>query len=249
MLERLADMIRPLEARAVLEATADMLSITGLTLEQFAKLMQGLGFDFQTGTRPKAKPARVVEAAPAAALEPTADVAAEEPVGQPEAEAAPEPAENAHAEEHVAEDEAEAAPELLAVEPDAAPEPEVVEVEAAEGEAVADPVADLETFYIFVRTPRRRPERPQREARKEPRRDQQAEQTRDQPREPRKEGAGGRKGRPDRRGGEGPRDKGKGPKPDTPRETPVTTARPPRVEKPIDPDNPFAALMALKSRF
>ncbi|MEO1724885.1 MAG: helicase-related protein [Pseudomonadota bacterium] len=57
MLERLADMIRPLDQRAGFEATPDMLSITGCTLEQFAELMQGLGYQTERGERPK--PARV----------------------------------------------------------------------------------------------------------------------------------------------------------------------------------------------
>ena len=56
MLERLADMIRPLDARAGFEAAADMLSITGLTLEQFAELMTGLGYRGERGERPKRKP-------------------------------------------------------------------------------------------------------------------------------------------------------------------------------------------------
>jgi ATP-dependent RNA helicase SUPV3L1/SUV3 len=42
MLERLADMLRSADTRGGFEATADMLSITGMTLEQFAGLMQGL---------------------------------------------------------------------------------------------------------------------------------------------------------------------------------------------------------------
>ena len=50
MLERLADM---LQRHAVVEATADMLSITGMTLEQFADLMQGLGYAAEAGSREK----------------------------------------------------------------------------------------------------------------------------------------------------------------------------------------------------
>ncbi|MBA3324051.1 MAG: hypothetical protein H0T41_01800, partial [Rhodobacteraceae bacterium] len=41
MLERLADMIRGLDAQAGFEASADMLSITGLSQDQFARLMHG----------------------------------------------------------------------------------------------------------------------------------------------------------------------------------------------------------------
>ncbi len=57
MLERLADMLRPLDARKGFEATADMLSITGLTLEQFSELMTGMGYRGERGERPKVKPA------------------------------------------------------------------------------------------------------------------------------------------------------------------------------------------------
>ncbi|MCC5988022.1 MAG: hypothetical protein JJT95_10090, partial [Pararhodobacter sp.] len=53
MLERLADMLRGRDSRAGFEAAAEMLSITGLTLEQFADLMQGLGYVAERGERPK----------------------------------------------------------------------------------------------------------------------------------------------------------------------------------------------------
>ena len=57
MLERLADMLRGKDTRGGFEATADMLSITGLTLEQFADLMGGLGYRADRGERPKVKAA------------------------------------------------------------------------------------------------------------------------------------------------------------------------------------------------
>jgi len=60
MLERLADMLRDQDTRGGFEATADMLSITGMTLEQFADLMGGLGYKAEKGEREK------VKAAPAA---------------------------------------------------------------------------------------------------------------------------------------------------------------------------------------
>ncbi|ETX29278.1 helicase-related protein [Roseivivax isoporae] len=56
MLERLADMLRGEDSRGGFEAKADMLSITGLTLEQFADLMQGLGYRAEKGEREKARP-------------------------------------------------------------------------------------------------------------------------------------------------------------------------------------------------
>ncbi len=44
MLERLLNLLRAEDGRAGFEATADMLSITGLSLERFAELMNGLGY-------------------------------------------------------------------------------------------------------------------------------------------------------------------------------------------------------------
>ena len=60
MLERLADMLRDQDTRGGFEATADMLSITGMTLEQFAGLMDGLGYRAERGEREKVKPADTV---------------------------------------------------------------------------------------------------------------------------------------------------------------------------------------------
>jgi ATP-dependent RNA helicase SUPV3L1/SUV3 len=56
MLERLADMLRVEDSRGGFEAKADMLSITGMTLEQFADLMQGLGYKAERGEREKVRP-------------------------------------------------------------------------------------------------------------------------------------------------------------------------------------------------
>ena len=53
MMERLADMLRNQDVRGGFEATQDMLSITGLTLEQFADLLDGLGYAGERGERPK----------------------------------------------------------------------------------------------------------------------------------------------------------------------------------------------------
>jgi ATP-dependent RNA helicase SUPV3L1/SUV3 len=58
MVERLADMLREQDSRGGFEATADMLSITGMTLVQFADLMRGLGYKAEEGTREKVKPAK-----------------------------------------------------------------------------------------------------------------------------------------------------------------------------------------------
>lgn len=77
MLERLADMLRAGDSRAGFEATADMLSITGMTLEQFAGLMTGLGYRAERGEREKVKPA-----VQAAADAPAAEVAVAEAVAE-----------------------------------------------------------------------------------------------------------------------------------------------------------------------
>ena len=53
MLERLADQLRAEDSRGGFEAKADMLSISGTTLEQFADLMQGLGYKAVRGEREK----------------------------------------------------------------------------------------------------------------------------------------------------------------------------------------------------
>ena len=54
MLERLADILRLQDSRSGFECNSDMLSITGMTLEQFAELMVGLGYKAQKGSRLKA---------------------------------------------------------------------------------------------------------------------------------------------------------------------------------------------------
>jgi ATP-dependent RNA helicase SUPV3L1/SUV3 len=79
MLERLADMLRDQNTRAGFEATADMLSITGMTLEQFANLMEGLGYKAEKGEREKVK---------AVTAEAPAEVEGETPNPVPEGETA-----------------------------------------------------------------------------------------------------------------------------------------------------------------
>ncbi|MCF6305584.1 MAG: disulfide oxidoreductase [Rhodobacteraceae bacterium] len=158
MLERLADMLRGENSRAGFEANADMLSITGLTLEQFASLMQGLGYAAERGEREKVK------------------------VEKPE-EAVEKPAE--------AEKPGEAAAEPAEAEKPAAPE--------------------VEVFYTFRWVPPKRPNTSQR----------------DKPR------------------GQNPRKAGKQKQQTRGKNH---AAKPPSKDKPFDPDNPFAALAALKAR-
>ncbi len=89
MLERLADMLRSENSREGFEANADMLSITGLTLEQFANLMQGLGYSAERGEREKVKiKAELATPAKDDAKEDAKDEA-EKPADPPEAEAKP----------------------------------------------------------------------------------------------------------------------------------------------------------------
>ena len=194
MLERLADMLRSEDSRGGFEAKADMLSITGMTLEQFADLMQGLGYKAEKGEREKVK------------------VAPATPVEGAEAESAETPAEEAPAE---------VAPETEASVAEAAPEAEVA-VEAAAEEAAEDVAAEgpeMEVFYTFTWGGNRQGNRGPRRERGAPKGDK-----------PR--------GKP----------KGKG-APRRDQGTKQYQARPPKKEKAIDPDNPFAAaLMGLKDK-
>ncbi|MEP1388564.1 MAG: helicase-related protein [Yoonia sp.] len=86
MLERLADMLRDQDSRGGFEGTADMLSITGMTLDQFADLMTGLGYKADKGERAKVKAVKPAPEAPA-----TTDDASEAPaVSEETTEEAPE---------------------------------------------------------------------------------------------------------------------------------------------------------------
>jgi ATP-dependent RNA helicase SUPV3L1/SUV3 len=219
MLERLADILRTKDSRAGFEATPDMLSITGMTLEQFNDLMGGLGYKGEKFERAKVKAAPVP-----VAVDPNAPV---QPI--PEGESA-----------------------------FVAPDPEAP--------------AEMESYYTFTWAPKprprpERPARPERAPRKEgettaapradrgprpdrgPRKD--AEPRRDaEPRAPRPEGEKAPR-RDDKR--EGYKGNKTGGKPaykndDRDNKPKAFESRPPRVEKPIDPDNPFAVLMALKNK-
>jgi ATP-dependent RNA helicase SUPV3L1/SUV3 len=94
-------------------------------------------------------------------------------------------------------------------------------------EPAVEAVAETETYFVFTRPARRRGGR-------EPLADTKPE------------GGGRARAKPPREG----RAKGKA-KPSRSEDRPERAefkARPPRPEKPIDPDNPFAALLALKTR-
>ena len=301
MLERLADLLRAEDGRGGFEAKPDMLSITGMTLDQFAALMGGLGYRADRGERPKAKPAEAdasrdaaqadtaSDAAPDTATD-TAPVAEATPDGAGASEVAAVPdatvgdavdggpggsapadpgaegdsaaaATEAPAEiEATSENEAPAEPgaDEGASEVEATPEASGADVPtdmptdmptdgpagASEAAAAPDSGADAdgsqagaadtgpetEVFYTFTWVGNRQRREGQGRG---PRRDAKGK------------GQGGPKGKGgDRKGGKRPpkgsdRDGG-------PREY---SSRPPRKEKPIDPDNPFAAaLMGLKDK-
>ena len=85
MLERLADLLRVEDSRGGFEANADMLSITGMTLEQFANLMEGLGYSSEKAERQKSKiPDMTNSANVSQREEPILDLQTKETDNQPE---------------------------------------------------------------------------------------------------------------------------------------------------------------------
>ena len=244
MLERLADILRQKDTKAGFEATPDMLSITGMTLEQFSDLMGGLGYKGDKGERVKVKAAAVlvpVEVDPNAPLNPiteeeSAFVRVEEPAAASDEAAAPE---------------MEVfytftwAPKPRFQRPERAPRPEGAaargprkEGDAPQGER--KPRGDRNGDRGADRGPRKEGDAPQGERPQGERRHG----------KPQGERSGDRAGKP--QGDRGDRgDRGgdrKGGKPNRDDRQKSFEARPPRVEKPVDPDNPFAALMALKGK-
>ncbi|KIN64018.1 Helicase [Sulfitobacter noctilucicola] len=221
MLERLADMLRTEDSRGGFEAKADMLSITGMTLEQFADLMGGLGYQAEKDERVKAKP--VTEVVPeaetdTAASTPVMDVAAKAADGAITGDAEVPPADPVDKiiDDGIAPIASEAA-EHPEQEPAIADTSETEIMPGTAPDAAVD-ATEMEVFYIFTwgRPARSKPN---------PRR-----QTGDKPRG---------KGKPAQ--GKGRKGGGKSDKAQN------FSARPPRKEKAIDPDNPFAAaLMGLK---
>jgi ATP-dependent RNA helicase SUPV3L1/SUV3 len=270
MLERLADLLRAKDSRAGFEATGDMLSITGLSLEQFVDLMGGLGYRAERGERPKARP-----------LPDAGQIAAPDPVKAPDPVETPDPAAPTEVPGRPDEVPAPLPPEVpVESPPESPPEPPVelpdnpgAETAAQPDAAPAEPAAPVETEVFF--TFRWGPQRPPRQNRP-PRKGRAAEAVApaDAPAEP------ARKDRRDNRQKAGPGDgsrhrdadspqggKPQGGKPqgDRPRghkpghkpgaksanrqndQRQVHESRPPREQK-IDPDNPFAVLAALKNR-
>jgi ATP-dependent RNA helicase SUPV3L1/SUV3 len=221
MLERLADLLRQKDSRAGFEATPDMLSITGMTLDQFADLMGGLGYKGEKAERAKVK----AEVAPAPAIDPDLP---QNPI-----------------------------PEEVSV---LAPVPE---------EPALETPPEMEAFYTFVWAPKPRNARQDRAPRGERPQGERTErpqgERRDRPKGERPQGEKPKGERPqgDKPKGERPqgerRDRGQGGKPggkpqgkhgkpDRTEKPRQFEARAPRPEKPIDPDNPFAVLAALKTK-
>jgi ATP-dependent RNA helicase SUPV3L1/SUV3 len=215
-----------------------MLSITGMTLEQFADLMQGLGYRAEKGEREKVKPvdAVVAETGTPAEGQPVMDAAAAAentpaaaPAGDGEVAAADVVPEAAAIEDAGVAPVAETAPEAEAAEAVS----EVAENETPTG-AAADAAVDapeIEVFYTFTWGGRAR---------------QQGAGNRGQRRGQDARGGAGGKGKP--RGAKGGPGKPGGKKGGRSQQGGKTySARPPKKEKQIDPDNPFAAaLMGLK---
>ena len=231
MLERLADMLRSEDTRAGFEAKPDMLSITGMTLEQFALLMQGLGYKAERGEREKVKPVdQAIVDAPADAAEateaetPVADVVDEIP------------------DEGVAPVAAEPVGEVEV--PAALDETPAEEVLPGESPEVATP--ELEVYYTFTWAPRANRSRGERPAQggRGPRGAQGGQPAQGDG------DAAQKRDRPQRQGGK-PRGKpGKGKPRETRDEQPKTyAAKPEKRNDRIDPDNPFAAaLMGLRTK-
>ena len=252
MLERLADLLRSADTRGGFEATPDMLSITGMTLEQFADLMGGLGYAAEKGERPKARPVKAaapepVPSDPPADLPPPGAPPQDPPADLPPADTPPAdlpPGDTPPVD--IPPDEVPEAPVKepgrVPERPDAPPhevppappedEPDLPPADmppagdpsdappAQVGGEAADAQPETEVFYTFTWAPRRQ-----------------------QNRGPRREGGGVPRG--EGKPGGKPKGKPRGPKgPKSFAAKPAPKSR----EKAIDPDNPFAALAALKGK-
>ena len=247
ILERLADLIRPAinyrpgvtpgepPAGAAdgngFMVTVAMTSLTGCSGEDFTAILKSLGYRLDRRPAPKPEAPQQDAAAPAEMPTPAAEMA------------------DSNLAADIAEASAEAvAPPEEAVEdqPDIAATAEAAVVEAPE-EAAAETPAEPEMVDIWRpgRFEHRRPERHRSENR--PRPEGEAKPGEGHSKESRpKEGPRGR--RPDRKDAKdfrkGP--KGKGPRPQG--DQPDRGPPPPRRERPLDPNSPFAALAGLKAQ-
>jgi ATP-dependent RNA helicase SUPV3L1/SUV3 len=240
MLERLADILRTKDSRAGFEAAPDMLSITGMTLDQFSDLMGGLGYKGERGEREKSKTPPV--AAPAVAME----VNAEDIAKAQEAEV-----EAALAELAAGMEGAETTPEMEVFFTFTwAPKPRQPRNDRSQGGQRRGPAREATAADAPQRTdrPKRedqpRGDRPKGDRPKGDRPKGDKPQT-DRPRsdQPRPD----RGPRPDK-GDRPPREKFAGKGGDKRHEGPKTFEARPQREKKADPDSPFAVLAALKGK-
>jgi ATP-dependent RNA helicase SUPV3L1/SUV3 len=239
MLERLADMLRAENSRTGFEAKPDMLSITGMTLDQFADLMQGLGYKAEKAERIKVKAAAAEPAAPAEQAEQpapaeTSDTAEPAQVASGTPDEVPEqPSEVPQPPvETPAEPPAET-PVEPGVTPEPAPQEAPVTPEQPTDSAPVDPAPEMEAFYTFTwGHTRHGAPRPQ------------GQRSGGKP-----QGKGAAQGKPRGKPQGKPQGKPHGKRQgDRPQQgAKVFSARPQKPEKKIDPDNPFAAaLMGLR---
>ena len=259
MLERLADMLRGLDSRGGFEATPDMLSITGMTLDQFSSLMSGLGYKAEKGERAKAraaaKPAEQESAGASSVKAVDGGGSVDTLEAHPGAEGASEVAATPDATDGpqanpgaLGTSEVEAGPgrpeEIPSNPPADVPDPDPVETPPSppserpgeapdEGPAPGpteipdtpdpDTTPEMEVFYTFTWAGNRQ----RREGSGKPR----GQRAQGKPAGRGKEGGDKGRQRQERGAGGG----GKPAK---------FQSRPPRKEKQIDPDNPFAAALA-----
>jgi len=219
MLERLADMLRGEDTRGGFEAKADMLSITGMTLDQFADLMQGLGYKADKGERekqrvqaePAAKEPEVVDDAAVTAEPSEPAVEGATPDGTPEKLESDATTAGMTTEEVLAEVDPEATPEDVDTPTDDT---------SADTQHVAEAAPEYETFYTFT-WGGNRSKRPGDQGNR-----------RGKPRGEGDKPQGKKGGKPRGKGGKPRRDDG-----------PKSFQSGPKREKAIDPDNPFAAAL------
>lgn len=226
MLERLADAVRPLgQDRNWFEVTPEIMGLVGLSGEDFAEVMQGIGYKNEL---------RAVE--PAAEEPKTTEPTAEEPTAE-------EPVKDEPAiEEFAAKEVAEEKPAADAAETEVAKktdEPDETTKPADASDDAADPTEEAAVVerHVFMWAPKRQARPHGKPQGKPPGRRQQVSGKQDGGKQgdgkPHTRGKPHAKGKPRNHQGKG---KSTGPR--------THTARP--KAKPMDPDSPFAALAGLK---
>jgi ATP-dependent RNA helicase SUPV3L1/SUV3 len=275
ILERLADLIRPLlawrptpespdppagaHAGGGFSVTVAMTSLLGCSGEDFASVLKSLAYRVERKPKPAAPPAPSVPETETSSPAPAA------PLEAPPAEPAAAEAAAATAAELVA------AAESATTEPvtQAAADGSVAEAVASAAPAAEAPAAPAEPAFIEIwrpgrsrradahRRPDRRPPRQRPAVMGAPRTDAPPEATAAAaatPSAPQADSDRHRKPRSDRPGrphrGERPARPARDKRPERGerRPAPPAAARPERRDRPIDPDSPFAALAALKAR-